>query len=624
MPGIFGYWIKNKTSKENTNGLLSVMANRLTHVATYKTDLLSQHHVGIGKISLNSNIHNNVCIEPHTNIVVCLFGEIYEYADVGNLIANENSEKPEKLITRIYLKFGTETPQKLNGDFNIVLYDQNKEKLFIFNDRFGFRHLYYYQDDDIFIFAPEIKALMSYPKFNKSLDEHGLADYFNYSYHLGNRTMFDHVKLLPPAAWLSVENSKVTISTYWTPTYKNCRGIKELSESVETGFQLFSQSVKRRIGKSRSILLPLSGGLDSRLILAVAHRLNSKITTATFGIPDCLDYRIAKKVCEALYLDAPCIVIRNSDWVHAFGQKLSWLTEGNFSALGVTTQHGFMEQMGVDYDCFLNGIFGGHLTFGSPYFNQNDLSTDFSPEKRVEKIIRGLNGHRYDHFLKDYVKKRLNDMVLSFRKKSIEEEWERTENASDKYAFRKDALFLYNRIRRGMNSIDQNRFFYNDQLPFASYELFDFYLSLSPALLLNHFLYKEIYKNKLPQLARIPWQSSGVDLFHTASKWNETVKTLKKYFIWYSTRISLGKINVIDKNKDAEHNVDFRKNKKLRSWIQGILFSDQCLDRGLFDKNGLSKLLKNQTRGGSAFPEISKLVMYELWARNFLDQEGNN
>ena len=619
MPGLFGFYLKNRKLKDASEALLNNMADSLKHYEMYKLVKFTSDKIGLGKFEINSNIGEKIYVDPQKNVVCGVYGEIYNFSNIDNSFLGKHKGLQTEKTIQVFNESGIKTPEKMNGTFNIVIYEHKNNQLLIFNDRFGFRHFYYYEDNNIFAFAPEIKAILTLPDIKKSLDEHGIADCFNYSYHMGSRTMFKRIKVLPPASSLTVKENQTTLKTYWHPQYKNRRGLKNLEECIDTGYNLFVQSMKRCVGNNKKVIIPISGGLDSRLIIATASNLGCDITPATFGTKGCLDYKIANKVCSTLNIKSPTLIVQKSDLIKKYSTMVARFNEINYADLGLTTQYAFQDQMGLEYDCFLNGIFGGHLSFGSPYFNRNDLNSDYSDKERLDKIIQGLNGHRYNLILRKCCTKKLNSITDTFREKSIEEEWKRTEKASDLYAFRKDFLFLYNRIRRGMNAIDQNRFFYNDQLPFASYELFDFYLTLSPDLLLDHFLYKEIYKNKLPHLARIPWQSTGKNLYETPSKLNRYVKEIKKNIIWYSSRLSNGKINIIDKDKDGHPDVNFRRDRNLRKWIEDILLSDQCLERGYFERDGIKNLFQWQMRGGSGFHEISKMVTFELWARNFLD-----
>jgi len=156
-------------------------------------------------------------------------------------------------------------------------------------------------------------------------------------------------------------------------------------------------------------------------------------------------------------------------------------------------------------------------------------------------------------------------------------------------------------------------------LPFAGYELFDFYHSLDKDLLLDHFLYKEIYKQKLPRLAAIPWQSTGVNLFSKPSALQKQLKSWDAKFHWYVRRITKGRLNPISKDKYEDQDSAYRKHMPLKQWVNDIILSDRHLQRGYFSREGLLKLIKWEESGGSAFFELSKIAIFELWARKFLD-----
>ena len=86
--------------------------------------------------------------------------------------------------------------------------------------------------------------------------------------------MFRNVSLLPPASCLTVKENAIELHTYWEPRYKNERSVRDLSESIDTGYQLFVKSIARRLNGKKDVLIPLSGGLDSRLILSVARQFS--------------------------------------------------------------------------------------------------------------------------------------------------------------------------------------------------------------------------------------------------------------------------------------------------------------------------------------------------------------
>lgn len=595
------------------------MSEKLRHYDSYNTDLFQEGHLGIGMSTIDSRTPAHVFVDQQTGIVMGLYGDIYDVQD-NEVWGIKDTIHKEKTICGLYKKYGVALPERLNGDFNIVLYDPNLKKIVVCNDRLGFKPLYIYTDKTAFLFSPEIKGFLAYPGFIKDVDEHGVADYFNYSYHMGEKTMFKHVKLLTPATCIVIGNGVIKSHTYWKPKYTDTLTREDLPYCIETGYEGFMKSVQRRTAGSKKMLIPLSGGLDSRFIAAAAKGLGAEVRTATFGSKGCLEHEIAKKVCSVLGIDEPRLVVIRPDWIKEYGQEFSWLTEAGHSSLDMTTQFGFRDEMGTNYDCFLNGIFGGHITFGSPYFTESSLNASDLDDEQKNRLFRGLNGERYDRFAAGCATKNLNETVHAYRYRTLIEEWEKTATVSDKFHFRWDYFFIYNRIRRGMNVIDQNKFFYNDQHPFASYELFDLYLGLSPDMMLQHYLYKELYKKKLPELASIPWQNTKVNLYENPSTIQKNIDFIKDKFRWYSVKISRGRIEFLDKSGFAHYSDSFyRKSIAVREWFKKILLSDECLGRGYFNKEGLTRLMGKQEKGGPAFEELSKMVVFELWARRFLN-----
>ena len=616
MPGLFGFI--NNNGRGVQSDFLDDMMNSLKHFNWYKTDRVITEDVGAGVVATCAG---NFCAEEE-GILVAISGEIYGVTDRGDNIYLSEGNVDISAVVRLYRKYGDRLPEKLNGKFNIFLFDKQNKISLLFNDHFGHQHLYIYRDSHVILFSPEIKAFLLYDKFDNILDDHGISDYFVYFYQFSDRTFFKNVKLFPPASIMKIESGRVSLETYWKPVYSNSRTKKHLDDSVMEGFRLFEQSVNRCLGNAQDILVPLSGGLDSRLIMAVAAKRDINITSVTFGAEKCLDYRIACKVTSMLNLPAPMLIPIGPEWLKKYAYSLVHLGECSYGALGITTQHGMADSVSGDFDVVLNGIYGGHLSFGSPYYSTVDLETEYSPTERVCRIRKGFNGHRFFMSMKDVVSSKLKDMVHEYADKTIEKEWKRSEEVSDRYWFRQDYIFLYNRIRRGMNNINQNKFFFNDKQPFASYELFNFYLSLSTDLTMHHHLYKEIYKRFLPELAKIPWQQTGVNLFDHGAQWSNFKRTLKRYCYWYLKKFSRGRLSYFDHDQYDNQDIAYRKNKDVREWAEKILLSDRCLDRGYFRRHGVKELLQKEMAGHDLFYEIGKMVMFELWAREFLDKEG--
>ena len=66
-----------------------------------------------------------------------------------------------EVIVHAYEEWNTECLSHLRGMFAFAIYDRHKDWIFAARDRMGIKPFYYYLDDDSFIFASEIKAVLS-------------------------------------------------------------------------------------------------------------------------------------------------------------------------------------------------------------------------------------------------------------------------------------------------------------------------------------------------------------------------------------------------------------------------------------------------------------------------------
>lgn len=620
MPGLFGFIDKLNNQSDRNGSLLRGMKKSLCHFDYFNSDTFADGALNAGFVSWDKNSSDAIFVDKKNGLLVIYEGDVFEVSEKSIGGFRDSRGKTAEIIARLFLNYGERFVEYLNGTFNVLIYDFKTKNSYIFNDRFGYRHLYYYFEDGFLIFSPEIKSFLNYKKFDNSIDSHGLSDYFVYSYQLSDRTFFKKVKLLPPASVLKMTADGIEIKSYWAPKYTNSKTGADLAECIDEGYELFMQSVHRCLGESRKILVPISGGLDSRLILFFASQSGVEVTPVTFGARKCMDYQYAKRVCSELGLPSPELVDVSERWCREFADDLIWLSEAHYGTLGMSIQHGLARQVRGPFDRSLNGLYGGHLSFGSPYYNNNDLHSRYTPQERTARLRKGFNGHRYS-LMENALSPDVRKAVSDYADETMVEEWERSESVSDQYVFRQDYIFLYNRIRRGMNNLNQIRIFYNDRQPFASYELFDFYLSLSPELALNHHLYKEIYKKKLPRLANIPWQQTGLNLYREPTAWMNFRHWFMRNARWYLKKFSLGKIYLRDPAQYSNQDLAYQKDLSLQQWLEDILLSERCLDRGYYSKQGLIEMFNSLKAGKNLAFEFDKLMMFELWNRRFVDGE---
>ncbi|MGC9337871.1 MAG: hypothetical protein ACP5EQ_07240, partial [Candidatus Cloacimonadia bacterium] len=309
-------------------------------------------------------------------------------------------------VLEIYKKYHDDFVEHISGSFNVVIYNKHSNTLKIFNDHFGYSFLYYYLDKDVFIFGPEAKLFLHYNKFDKKLNEKAIASFLSSKVILGNDTFFEKIHLLPQASILEVKNGNVKIRTYWKPRY-NPLDTKENSYFIDTAFELYRKALRKRLpsDKAEEIILPLSGGLDSRLLLGSISGDRPNIKIYTHGQRSCLDYKIAQKVASTLHRSHSHELIEiDPEWIPAHAYETVWLNEGQADFTnGILL--GIAKNIGMGKKTFINGIIGAHLSLGSLNFFSHDEIIQTRRIKNIhEKIFStlGFSSHKFfPFFLRD-------------------------------------------------------------------------------------------------------------------------------------------------------------------------------------------------------------------------------
>ena len=187
--------------------------------------------------------------------------------------------------------------QNLNGIFSVII--KTKNCLFAASDKSRIIPLFYSLENNAFNISDNpYKLLVENPKIDKEAEQEFLLS----SFTLDEKTLIDGIFQIKPSVYLCFESGKVSQKEY----YSYCATEEELShsQSLEKEFSAVLENVFRRLIKSangRQIVVPLSGGYDSRLIAAMLKKLDYKnVVCYTVGRENNSEYLIAKEVAQSL------------------------------------------------------------------------------------------------------------------------------------------------------------------------------------------------------------------------------------------------------------------------------------------------------------------------------------
>lgn len=215
-------------------------------------------------------------------------GEVYNYQHERELLKKEGytfaSNSDTEVILALYDKYKEKCLQYLRGMFSFAIYDEKENILFCARDRVGKKPFKYFFDENHFIFASELKAILTQPEYKREPDYVAIHHYLTFQYVPAPMTGFKDIKKLEPAHYmiLNVKTGQLTKEKYWTlDLSKKERRTKE--DWQELILKELDESVKLRMISDVPVGAFLSGGVDSSAIVALMTR-HSKKPIKTFSI----------------------------------------------------------------------------------------------------------------------------------------------------------------------------------------------------------------------------------------------------------------------------------------------------------------------------------------------------
>jgi asparagine synthase (glutamine-hydrolysing) len=196
----------------------------------------------------------------------------------------------------MYNAHGAAFARYINRQLCGLLIDTKAQRATLFNDRFGLCRFYYHDEGERLYFATEAKALLDVVPTTRRIDLRGIAELIAVGCVMQNRTIFSDIHVLQPAsAWTFRANGTVDRGTYFHASeWENQPKLTSIDYTALL-FDVFERATKRCID-GEPLAVSLTGGLDSRAVLAWAGRNPGALPCYTFGgmYRDCADVRIAR------------------------------------------------------------------------------------------------------------------------------------------------------------------------------------------------------------------------------------------------------------------------------------------------------------------------------------------
>jgi asparagine synthase (glutamine-hydrolysing) len=257
---------------------------------------------------------------------------------------------------------------RLDGVFTAIIYDTEKKLLTVVTDRYGLKPFYFYRRNRKLMMAPELKCFTFFRDFDLRFRSDLMDCFIDLGHLMGNDTWFEGVELLDPSSVFSYDIKTDTLTTrkYWTWA-DNPRNFKiSIDDAASEMARLLRQAIRSRAKGPARMGISLSGGLDSRAILASVYQ-DIPVFTYTFGLKESADVTIARQVADAAGVENRHFDINVKNWLD-YRFFSVWKTDGMLNLYHMHYPH-IMNEVQQLIDINLSG-FSGDLVLGGSYLEK--------------------------------------------------------------------------------------------------------------------------------------------------------------------------------------------------------------------------------------------------------------
>jgi asparagine synthase (glutamine-hydrolysing) len=226
------------------------------------------------------------------SVQIVFNGEVYNFQELRQeLMARGHlfrTRSDTETIVRAYEEWGPECVSRFRGMFAFAIWDGNRERLFIARDRYGKKPLFIYERSGLLLFASEIKAILTFPGVEATVDRAALWEYFSYRYVPAPATLFSGIRKLMPGTYLISERGRVAETRYFWPADRAAfSGGHSPPNPAEEFLQHLEESVRIRMISDVPFGAFLSGGIDSSAVVGLMSRhLSLPVKTFSVGFTE--------------------------------------------------------------------------------------------------------------------------------------------------------------------------------------------------------------------------------------------------------------------------------------------------------------------------------------------------
>jgi asparagine synthase (glutamine-hydrolysing) len=509
----------------------------------------------------------------------------------------ESCREAVRAPERFPLPARPETPQGLQVWGR---WDAGAGDLLLVTEANGQRPVFLWHSGPRLVAATEPKGIWAALDGALELDADGLAQLWTLGHCLGPTTLFDGIRCAEPGTAYRFASGRLDARPWDPPRFSEGRSADAEALATRLNRALLDVLAAHRERAPR-VAVALSGGMDSRYLLAGAVRTWPGVESFTFGEEGSSDAKLGEAV--ALRAGVPHRrYVPVDDFLARWAGYAVWRTDG---MLGCTHAHGMDAGIaqGAETPHLLNGIGGDHLM--GAFLRPSHLVSAADPDRVARFVLssRRFHARPLEAILKPEILTRVRapagEMVRAI---------------AARYSYRRMGNVLLSYWLRHYSSritvlgpmLEEPWVDFIGPLVDPAFVRVACDIPLELRLLGR--LYRRALAQLAPELTRLPWERTGVP-----PAWPAAAHALGRY----GRRLGL----LPRSRPTLNHARNFRG--VLAPWVRGLLLSPRTLSDGFLEPAYLREIVEEHLSGRSdRTSELSLAITNELWRRMFVEREA--
>ena len=316
---LFG-WLASEGG--DTAPVIASMAAALRASDGERVQLWTRGVLGLGVLERPlSRDRENALPEPVSRpdgYTLWMTGEAFEWPSGGGLrnAADSGTAAFRSRLLDAIVEGGAAAIADLDGEYQIALWNCRTRTLQLLNDRFGALPLYVASSTAGCAFAGGVRGVLMAPGISAEPDVDAIREAVSFGgYRLGGRTNIRDVWMVPSASVVTLASGRASATRYWTWSQLPDADATDQRAQTAEAREIWRDAIDKRLAGSESPGLTLSGGLDSRAILAEAARQGRRLRALTYGVPHSDDVRIARRAARVVDAEWRLFPLYTAGWL---------------------------------------------------------------------------------------------------------------------------------------------------------------------------------------------------------------------------------------------------------------------------------------------------------------------